>query len=77
MILKDYAYINRHVQEKKPALKNINNRIVSVIIKMKSIYLDLVVSDTKNGVLYFETKLQLKYANFNIFLKKSLQSGHQ
>lgn len=76
MILKDYAYINRHVQEKKPTLKNMNNRIASVIIKMKSIYLDLVVSDTENGVLYFETKLQLKYANFNIFLKKSLQSGH-
>lgn len=66
-------------KKKKPTLKNINNRIVSVISKMKSIYLDLVVSDTnfKNGVLYFETKVQLKYANFNIFLKKLLQSGHQ
>lgn len=66
-------------KKKKPTLKNMNNRIVSVIIKMKSIYLDLVVSDTnfKNRVHYFETKVQLKYANFNLFLKKWLQSGHQ
>lgn len=59
-------------KKKKHTLKNMNNRIVSVIIKMKYIYLDLIVSDTnfKNRVPYFETKVQLVYANFNLFLKK-------
>lgn len=39
-------------KKKKHTLKNMNDRIVSVIIKMKYIYLDLVVSDTnfKNRV---------------------------
>lgn len=51
-----------------------NNRIVSVNIKIKSIYLDLLVSDThfKIGVPYFETKVQFKYANFLPFSKKMI-----